>query len=79
MFAIIYEKDGDFGEADAVEIPPVLENGRQKKLLPSPKIDHLTLLHLSRRQKQELLDLLDRYSWIDILNASRTLLDCVHW
>jgi hypothetical protein len=59
--AIIYEKDDDFGGVDVVEIPPVLEDSRQNELLPSQKIDHMTLSHLSRRQKQELLDLLDRY------------------
>ena len=55
--AIIYESDVDFGEIAAIDPPTV----NISELLPSQKIKPEVLSHLSSSQKQELLQVLDRF------------------
>jgi hypothetical protein len=60
--AIVYDKDADFGNLSVVDTPLIADRLYNGELLPSQKIDDSCLSHLSSRQRQELLDLLDRYS-----------------
>jgi len=46
-FAVIYERDADFGPVEVVE-PPVEEPDRSQELPPSKKMDPAKLEHLSK-------------------------------
>jgi len=56
--AVIYEKDTDFADIVVPETKPFSSDLRP----PSAKIDDTKLNHLEPWQKEELLDLLDKYS-----------------
>jgi len=56
--AVIYEKDTKFGVVVVPEPKPISRDSRY----PSEKIDQSKLTHLQPEQKDELLNLLDRYS-----------------
>ena len=58
--AIVYEKDCDFGDVYVVE-PPVDSMDHAVIELPSSKIDPSALSHLSARQREELLRVLDQF------------------
>ena len=56
--SVIYDVDDDFGEVQT--LPTSLKMSDQHDL-PSTKIEHDSIKHLSRNQQKELLDLLDQY------------------
>ena len=58
--AVIYEHDVDFGEITVVE-PPL---HRQVEVLPSQKLPPENLDHLSPAQRAQLLEVLDRHSFV---------------
>ena len=59
--AIIHEHDADFGPIEVVETSEVTSI-KEDELSPSKRIDMDKLSHLSKRQQEELLTLLDKYS-----------------
>jgi hypothetical protein len=58
--AIVYEKDCDFGEVCVVE-PPIDSMDHAVSELPSSKIDPSAISHLSARQREQLLRVLDQF------------------
>ena len=58
--AVIYEHDLDFGPVNVVD-SAVQRPDRSSELLPSQKIDPAKLAHLSARQREELLPVLDAF------------------
>jgi transposase InsO family protein len=59
--AIVYENDADFGPIEVIETS-ITDSMNGDELPPSKRIDSGKLSHLSKRQQQELLALLDKYS-----------------
>jgi len=57
--AIIHHSDEEFGE---ICVPNMIEGSKQTTELPSQKIDRNLLAHLTPKQQQELLQLLDKYA-----------------
>jgi hypothetical protein len=58
--AIIYENDIDFGEIQTVDASAC--RGQNPTVLPSQKIDRAALAHLTSKQQQQLLNVLDQYA-----------------
>jgi len=58
--AVIYEHDLDFGSVNVVDFA-VQRPDRSSKLPPSQKIDSAKLAHLSARQREKLLSVLDAF------------------
>ena len=58
--AVVYDRDTDFGQLEAVELPSELPSN-QAELLPSSRLDEDKLAHLSSQQQDELLQLLDQF------------------
>jgi hypothetical protein len=58
--AIIYQNDIDFGEIQTVDASAC--RGQNPTVLPSQKIDRATLAHLTSKQQQQLLNVLDQYA-----------------
>ena len=56
--AVIFDEDRDFGSVDVIDT----DQFQQPELLPSQRIDLVTLAHLSVEQRTKLLALLDKYS-----------------
>ena len=72
--AVIYEHDLDFGPVNVVD-STVQKPDRSSELLPSQKIDPAKLAHLSARQREELLSVLDAFP--DCFSDTRGFCDFV--
>jgi hypothetical protein len=59
--AIVYERDLDFGNLEIIDDEANDENHATCEALPSSKIDSSLISHLSRKQKQEILAVLDQF------------------
>ena len=62
--AVIYDRDVEFGRVETVDVSEVDESVGLPYVddLPSQKIDSNRVSHLTPRQRQELFDILDKYS-----------------
>jgi hypothetical protein len=63
--AVIYDRDVEFGRVETVDVREVDESVGLPYVdvdLPSQKIDSSRVSHLTPRQRQELFDILDKYS-----------------
>jgi len=59
--AIVCERNDDFGELCVLESPNNIDNHEVTESPPSSNIDPTALSHLSARQRNELLNVLDQF------------------